>query len=207
MEENRQEENKNVANPEWFVLRGKVDYPFLFKPQETNRGTQQYSINIIISKDDTDQMEKIDAKQAEAAALGTEKYGWSEDPGWDAKSSKEFRTVERDGDRERRTASGTSKGTMYEGCIYIKASSKYAPAAIVDAKKQQITDPKEIKSGDECAVVVRFYPYDASDGNGSGEKRPAGIGCGLVAVQKIADGQNAAVQPRFNIDDYFNVEG
>lgn len=189
------EEKKDLTKPEWFVLRGKVDYPFLFRQKENSRGAQPYSVNIIISKDEDTQLDLIEQKQAEAVAIGAEKYGWGENPGAD------FRTVERDGDRERKTSSGTSKGTIYEGSIYIKASSKYAPAAIVDAKKQPVTDPKEIKSGDECAVVVSFYPYDAA------EERPAGIGCNLVAIQKIADGKNEAVHPRFNMDDYFNIEG
>ena len=184
------EGKKDLTKPEWFVLKGKVDYPFFFKEKNG-----LYSVNIIISKDDEEQLEKIEKMQETAVAFGTERFNWAENPGND------FRTVERDGDRERRTETGTSKGTIYEGSIYIQASSKYAPSAIVDAKKQPITDPREIKSGDICAIVVSFYPYDAT------KDRPAGIGCNLVAVQKIADGTNDAVHPRFNVDDYFNVEG
>ena len=189
------EEKKDLTKPEWFTLRGKVDYPFLFSPRRDNWGRSQYSVDLIISKDDEAQLDLIDRKQAEAVAYGTQLYGWEEKAGAD------FRTVERDGDREKMGASGTSKGTMYEGSIYIKATSNYAPAAVVDAKKQPITDPRQIKSGDECSVVVSFYPYDAN------ENRPAGIKCNLVAVQKIADGMNEAATPWFNIDDYFNIEG
>lgn len=189
------EEKKDYTRPEWFTLRGIVDYPFLFKPKENQKGRSQYSVNIIISKDDEAQLDLIEQKQEAAVAIGAERFGWGEN------TQSDFRTVERDGDRERKTDTGTSKGTIYEGSIYIQASSRFAPSAIVDAKKQPITDPRQIQSGDECSIVVSFYPYDAS-GN-----RPAGIGCNLVAVQKIADGTNEAVHPRFNVDDYFKVEG
>ena len=183
------EERKDLTKPEWFVLRGKVDYPFFFKSKNN-----QYSVNIIISKDDEAQLELIEQKQKEAVAIGAERFGWGDE------TLEDFRAVERDGDRERKTETGTTKGTIYEGSIYIQASSKFAPSASVDAKKEPITDPREIKSGDECAIVVSFYAYDAT------KERPAGIGCNLVAVQKIADGTNEAVHPRFNIDDYFNIE-
>lgn len=81
--------------------------------------------------------------------------------------------------------------------FYINASTKFKPG-VVDKDLKSITNPEEVYSGCYGRVSISFYPYKQGD--------RAGIGCCLLNVQKLEDGERL-----YNVsspeDDFMEVDG
>lgn len=76
---------------------------------------------------------------------------------------------------------GDSQGyDGYEGMVSIKASSDMRPT-VVDNHRQPIIEEKDIYPGCYCRAVVTAYGWE-----NSGKK---GVSFGLLAVQKVRDGE------------------
>ena len=70
----------------------------------------------------------------------------------------------------------------YVGCFFLNANaSPEHPPLVVDADRNAIMDRGEVYSGCYGRGCVSFFPY-----NTQGNK---GIGCGLIGVQKLQDGE------------------
>src|SRR5574344_1769184 len=85
-----------------------------------------------------------------------------------------------DGDGVR--PNGDSFDDACKGCYVFTASSgSERPPQVVDSALNPIIDKNTVYSGCYARVNVSFFPYDA--------KGRRGIGCGLNAVQFVADGE------------------
>lgn len=69
----------------------------------------------------------------------------------------------------------------YEGKIIVTASSKGIQPGIIDAKKQDILDPKELYSGIYARASLTAFYYNNSGGKG--------VAFGLQNFQKCRDGE------------------
>lgn len=155
------------------VVTGKVRFSFahVFEPQAREGGDPKYSVTLLIPKADTATMEKIKAAMAEARDLFCQKNGSASLP------AKPNHTLH-DGDGMR--DSGDPFGPECKGCYVITVSSKQKPV-VVDAFRNEITDPGEVYSGCYGRAAIDFFGY-----NSNGKK---GISAGLLSVQKLSDGE------------------
>lgn len=160
------------------VVTGKVrlSYANVFKPREDMNGRLRYSVTILIPKEDTETLTKInDAIQA-AAQKG-------KDGNWGGLMPPQLPTPIHDGDGVRE--SGESFGPECKGHWVLTASSnENNPPEVVDQNLNKILDPSAVYSGCYAHVFINFFPYG---GGTTGYKK--GIGAGLGPIQKVADGE------------------
>lgn len=156
------------------VVTGKdtrFSYLNVFEPKSINGSTPKYSVSLIIPKSDTETVRKINAairaayKDGEAKLRGT---------GRSVPALENIKTPLRDGDIDR------PDDEAYAGCWFINANCTQEPG-LVDAHKQDITDPAQLYSGCYGRASINFYAY-----NTNGNK---GIACGLNGLQKLRDGE------------------
>ena len=156
------------------VVTGKVrfSYCYLFEPQEPlGGGDPKYSLTLLIPKSDTATVNKIKAAIAEA------RENYCNRNGANALPAKPAHTL-RDGDGNK--DNGEDYGPECRGCYVIKVRSKQKPV-IVDAFRNDITDPGEVYGGCYGRAAINFYGY-----NTAGQK---GISATLLSVQKLSDGE------------------
>lgn len=156
------------------VVTGKVRFSFchLFEAQKSQGGGDpKYSVTLLIPKSDTATLQKIQKAMQEA------RDNFCANNGAAALPAKPTHTLH-DGDGTR--PSGDPFGPECKGCYVITVSSKQKPV-VVDAFGNAITDPGEVYSGCYGRASINFYGY-----NRAGKK---GISAGLLAVQKLHDGQ------------------
>ena len=175
------------------VVTGKVRFSFchIFEAQEPQGGGDpKYSVTLLIPKSDTVTLGKIKAAMAEA------RENFCNRNGANALPAKPVYTMH-DGDGQR--PSGEDFGPECKGCYVITVSSKQKPV-IVDAFRNEITDPAEVYSGCYGRASINFYGYSKA-----GKK---GISAGLLSVQKLSDGEpfgTVGSADDFN-DDYRDPE-
>lgn len=149
------------------VMTGKVrlSYVNLFEPRSFADGSvPKYSVSLIIPKDD------VKTLNAVKAAIQNVVNGQNWTPAQKAKADFALR----DGDSER------PEDEAYRNSYFLNAKSNTKPT-VVDAQLQVVDNPDVVYSGCYGRAALTFYPYDFA-----GKK---GVGCGLRAVQKIADGE------------------
>lgn len=150
------------------MVTGKVrlSYAHLLEPTAIEEGQdKKYSVSLIIPKDDTVTLKKIEAAVAAAKDQGKTKWG--------GKVPAKLKLPLRDGDEER------PDDEAYKNSFFLNCSSKTKPQ-IVDKALNEIIDADQVYSGMYARVSLNFYPFDTS-GN-------RGIAVGLGNVQKLADG-------------------
>jgi len=155
-------------------VTGKVRFSFchVFEPQApVGGGDPKYSVTLLIPKSDAATMAKIQAAIQEARDNFCKKNGASALP------AKPTHTLH-DGDGLR--PGGDPFGPECKGCWVITVSAKQKPV-VVDSFGNQITDPGELYSGCYGRASINFYGY-----NKAGKK---GVSAGLLAVQKLHDGE------------------
>jgi hypothetical protein len=135
-----------------------------------NGGDPKYSVTLLIPKSDTATYAKIQSAMKEAADKFRERNGAASLP------AKPNHTLH-DGDGVR--DSGDPYGPECKDCWVITVSSKQKPV-IVDAFRNEVTDPTEVYSGCYGRAAINFYGY-----NQAGKK---GISAGLLSIQKLHDG-------------------
>lgn len=156
------------------VVTGKVRFSFchIFEPQASQDNDElKYSVTLLIPKSDTATLQKINQ------AIGEARENYCQKNGSSALPAKPQNTLH-DGDGIR--ASGEPFGEECHGCYVITVSSKVKPV-IVDAFRNEITDPAEVYSGCYGRASINFYGY-----NSHGKK---GISAGLLSIQKLCDGE------------------
>lgn len=135
-------------------------------------GDPRYQITLLIPKSDINTIQALNAeieqvKQANAQQFGGQTSG--------------LRVPLYDGDGV--MPSGAPWGEECRGCLVLRAASKEQPA-IVDLNVQPLLSPNAVYSGCYVRASVNFYTYN--------QPMNKGVGCGLNAVQKIADGEPLA---------------
>lgn len=156
------------------ITTGKVRASFvhIFQPRvPENGGEPKYSLTLLIPKTDTQTLNAIYADIERAKQEGAQKVFGGAAPAM-------CRTPLYDGDGYR--PSGEPFGEECHGCMVMTASAKQQPE-IVDITMQKVINPSEVYSGCYIRANINFFAY-SSNGN-------KGIGCGLNAVQKVADGE------------------
>ena len=164
------------------VITGKcrASYVHLFEPHSSNGGKAKYSVSLIIPKDDTDTVEKINVAIKEATENGR--------PKWGGKIPPNLKIPLRDGDDER------PDDPVYKNCYFINATTDDRPG-VVDRRRIPIIDPTVIYSGCYIRASINLYPFN-SNGN-------RGIACGLQNVQFWADGD--PLNGRVRAEDEFDA--
>lgn len=156
------------------IVTGKVRFSFcnIFEPKAPQGGGDpKYSVTLLIPKSDTTTLGKIKAAMTEARDNYCNRNGANAIP-------VKFNHTLHDGDGVR--DSGDPYGPECKGCYVITVSGKQKPA-IVDAFRNEITDPGEVYSGCYGRASINFYGY-----NSNGKK---GVSAGLLAIQKLSDGE------------------
>lgn len=161
------------------VITNKVrfNYPNVFTTKEVENGEARYSISILIPKGDNETINKINEAILNAKGKGIEKF----------KDLENIKTPLRDGDIEK------GDDENYKNHYFLNATSKYKPQ-VVDKDLHKITDESEIYLGCYGRVSINFYPFCKED--------VSGVGCGLLNVQKVADGERIGMS---SAEDDFGV--
>ena len=155
------------------ITTGKVrfSYATLAQPKASEEGaTPKYSVVLLIPKNDTVTLQKIKKAIAEAADAFRARNGQASLPG-------NPMSPLHDGDGQK--PNGGDYGDECKGCWVMNASSTIKPL-VLDEFRNNIADPNEIYSGCYGKAVINFYGYN---------NRRKGIGCGLLGVQKLHDGE------------------
>jgi hypothetical protein len=157
------------------IVTGKVrfSYAYLFEARASQQGGDdaKYSVTLLIPKTDTATLGKIKQAMQEARDNFCNRNGANAIPA-------KFNHTMHDGDGTR--DSGEPYGEECKGHYVITVSSKQKPV-IVDAFRNEITDPAEVYSGCYGRASINFYGYSKA-----GKK---GISAGLLSIQKLCDGE------------------
>ncbi len=153
-------------------------------------GTPKYSVCLLISKDDTETVEHINAAILAAYHEGQSKLRGN---GKTVPPLEELKSPLRDGDKERKN------DPAYKNCWFINAKSITKPG-VVDAYRNPILDTSELYSGIIGRASITFYAYN-TNGN-------RGIAAGLDHIQKLADGTplGGRSRPEDDFDDDLDAE-
>lgn len=174
------------------VVTGKVRFSYchIFEPQpDQDGGDPKYSVTLLIPKNDKATLGKIKAAMAEAREKFCQRNGAAALP------ANPVHTLH-DGDGQR--PNGGDFAPECKGCYVITVSSKQKPK-VVDSSRNEILDAQEVYSGCYGRASINFYGY-----NSRGRK---GISAGLLAVQKLHDGEpfgTVGSADDFN-DDYTEI--
>ena len=152
------------------VVTGKarLSYAHVWEPASVNGSNPKYSVSVIIPKNDTDTVKRINAAIEAAITEGVGKFGGKKP------NKAALKLPLRDGDTDR------PDDEAYKNSYFVNCNSTTAPQ-IVDRRVQPILDREEVYSGCYARVSINFYAY-----NSSGNK---GVAAGLGNIQKVADGE------------------
>ncbi len=149
-------EGKKVITP-----RFRAAFARVFKPEAFAEGQDAvYSITMLFPKGEAD------ISELKKVAIAAKKDKWGD------KAPKKLKTPFKDGDAEE-----YSDYDGFEGCIVVRATSKWAPG-IVNRKLQNITDESEFYSGCWARATVQAFAYD---------KIGKGVSFALQNLQKLDD--------------------
>lgn len=154
------------------IIPCRISYAHIWEGEPDDNGRVKYSAAILIPKDDTKTITKVETAVKAAIEDGKSKLA-------NAKGivPKNIKLPLRDADDE------GIDDPAYAGMMFFNASSTRKPQ-VVDRHVQPILDPDEVYSGCYCNVSINFYAF-AREGN-------KGIAAGLNNIQKIRDGERLA---------------
>ena len=149
----------------------------------------KYSVTVLVPKSDTDTKARLDAAIRAALEKGMKDRKFKDGTPLD-----KLPTPIWDGDGYR--ADGyTPFGPECKGMwVFTASCSADRRPDVVDINCNPILDPNEIYSGIWGRVGVDFYAYSVP--------QRTGIGCGLVTVQKLADGEPLGTARATAADDF-----
>ena len=148
----------------------RICYANIWEPKSILGSEPKFSVSCLFDKEDKKSIDLIQKAIDAAKEQGKTKCWGGKIP-----TGPSFKLPLRDGDNER------GDDTSYEGQMFVNATSKEAPQ-IVDRKKQSITDPLQVGSGDYCMVTINFFPFNAG-----GASR--GVAAGLSNIQLAVHGE------------------
>lgn len=171
--------------PQRVTVRAVLSYVNVFEPyKDANKPDDKpkYKCMLLIDKSNKADIAKIKAaiKHVESEMI-TAKYAGKA-------PKKAIKNTLGDGDEDK-------EGEEYENRYYINVSKHIKPA-IVDRRRDPITDPEELYSGCVANVVIEFYYYWRDDSKG--------ITASLEAIQKVSDGTPLGAS-RVKADEVFEV--
>ena len=174
---------KNM-NPTKVITGPKTRWSFanVWEPKSINGSNPKYSVSLLIPKDDTVTVDKINKAIQAAYEEGQGKLKGS---GKSVPPLSTLKTPLRDGDVERPDDESCA------GHYFINANNTQKPG-IVDADRQQIVDREEVYSGCYGRASISFFAF-----NSNGNK---GIACSLNNLQKISDGERLGGHSRAEDD-------
>lgn len=151
------------------VVTGEVrlSYANIFEAKSIQGSKPKYSVSLIIPKDDTETLSKIEKAIDAAIEAGIGKFGGKRP------NKAALKLPLRDGDTER-------DDEAYAGAMFVNANST-TPPQVVGADLQPILDTSEVYSGCYARASISFYAFN-TNGN-------RGIACGLGNIQKLRDGE------------------
>ncbi len=155
------------------VVTGKVRFSYVTvdKPRASEEGAEpKYSVVLLIPKSDTVTLKNIKAAIVDAATAFKARHGEASLP-----ANPMIPIHDGDGPKP----NGGEYGEECKGCYVMNASSKDKPM-LRDSFNQELFDPNELYSGCYGRAVINFYGYN---------NRRKGIGCGLLGLQKLHDGE------------------
>ena len=154
------------------VVTGKVRtahcYVCAARRNELN-GKDEFSTQIIVSKDDTATVSAL--KAAAKAALSAK---------WGDKVPAKVRNPMRDGDTETK-ADGSPMGDVYKNSFFMNVKSMQRPG-IIDANGVELIGSNDVSGGDYVRVSLNAFAYDQA-GN-------RGVSFGLNNVQLLSKGES-----------------
>ncbi len=156
------------------VVTGKVRfcYTHVFEPSALNEGDEpKYSVCLLIPKEDTATLEKIEKAVKAAIELGKSKLADK-----NGRVPSNIKLPLRDGDDER------GDDPAFAGCYFINANSTRKPS-IVDKDLNPIMGKDEFYSGCYGRASINFYAFNVQS---------KGIAAGLNNLQKLSDGEMLA---------------
>ena len=152
----------------------RVSFPQIFEPGEFN-GKETYSLTMLFDK-------SADLSELKAAVKKAAEEKWGK------KMPANLRNPIRDG-AEKSHLDG------YDGCMFIRASSKTKPG-LVDQNCVEIINPSDFYAGSLARATVVAFAYDQA-----GNK---GVSFLLSNIQKVADGESFSSRGRAS-DDFSPV--
>lgn len=163
----------------------RLSYVYALEPSSyEDDGDKMYSVMVLMSKEDTDQIAVLHEAIDAATEAGKSK--------WNGKIPTNLATSIRDGDED----PNYSDQEAFNGHLFFRAKSKNKPG-IIGPDKSPITSSEELYSGCYARVDVNFFAYDY--------KGSRGIACGLNNIQKVRDGESLG--GRSKAEDVFDVVG
>ena len=163
---NKFNEAKNSTKVRVFC---RICYANIWEPKSILGSEPKYSVSCLFDKEDETTLGLIAEAVEAAKEAGKEKWGEK------FLKAPKFKLPVHDGNIDR------PDDGAYEGMMYINATSKDQPE-VVDRRKNPITDPMMVGSGDYCMVTLNFAPYNAENTN-------KGIGAYLSNIQLAAHGE------------------
>lgn len=166
------------------VVTGRVRFSYCYvgsaRRNEMN-GKDEFTTQILVSKDDTDTVNKL--KAAAKAALMAK---------WGDKVPAKVKNPLRDGDTETKS-DGSPLGAEYKNHWYCTVKSTRRPG-IVDANGNELIGANDVASGDYGRVSLNAFAYDQS-GN-------RGVSFGLNNVMLLEKGTSLGGGPRSAAEDF-----
>ena len=166
------------------VVTGRVRFSYCYvgsaRRNEMN-GKDEFTTQILVSKDDTDTVNKLKAA-AKAASMAK----------WGDKGPAKVKNPLRDGDTETKS-DGSPLGAEDKNHWYCTVKSTRRPG-IVDANGNELIGANDVASGDYGRVSLNAFAYDQS-GN-------RGVSFGLNNVMLLEKGTSLGGGPRSAAEDF-----
>lgn len=164
---------------EVMTLKVRFSYVNVFTPKDPlGGGEPKYSITLLIPKSDTVTVGKIKAAIAEAREKFCERNGKNALP-------MNPQTTLHDGDGVKPN-SGEPYGPECKGHWVLACNSKQKPLVVdvdgreISGPRTECADPSIVYSGCYGRAKINFYGYSNAR---------KGIGCGLLGIKKLSDGE------------------
>lgn len=156
------------------VITGRVrfNYVHIAEPWAMAQGEEtRFSLQILIRKTDNETLGKIHGAIEEAKKAGADLWGGA--------VPETLKIPLRDGDLEK-----LDYPELYAGHFFLNASTKMKPI-VLDRQKKEI-DSSEVYSGCYGRISLSLFPYSHLE---EGNEVQRGIGCTLLNLQKISEGE------------------
>lgn len=162
----------------------RFSYCSVWEPRAINEGDKsKYSVQILIPKSDRKTYQKLQEVIKEAADAFRKKNGTASLPANPLSPL-------HDGDGEK--PNGGAYGPECRGHWVLSASNELQPI-ILDRNKQDILDRREFYSGCYGRASINFYGYS---------NRRKGVGCSLLGLLKLRDGEPLGGMTIGSADDF-----
>ncbi|MBE2997052.1 DUF2815 family protein [Candidatus Liberibacter asiaticus] len=180
------------------LIKGRLSYPQLHEPRAYgDKGDEVYSADILFSKTDNEQCDKLEQAIREA---GEEKFGGSNMAALIERMKRTGRYPLKDGDQKISTSLKPEAYEVYAGQYYITPKNKKVRPRLVDRHVQEVTEniQEVFYSGCHVNAIISVYAYTFQ-----GTK---GVTFTLTGVQFVKDDTRWGGQLRASSSDFESYE-